>query len=379
MKYSIFKNFLILIQFFLIFVIADTASARTSSSEAKSSSGASVAHLLDVQENSICNGTVLLESCGLSSQETATASIRPLTTTNAGLDAIEASFAIAHDDQQTDSAQSSMLEYAASHEATIAEDSSDHRLNFRFEGTFAHYDGRTLSGSIWTQEAGIDYIWNNRFLIGIVGRYDTGEFDDFSTNGTFYGEGVTAGVRMGTVLGYGMTLDGHVTHTWLEYESEAGTLSAATQARRRDASVNLAGQYAIFDDVTLEPNARYTYTREQQDAYRWSNGLPIAASTTSSGLLSFGSALRYSFNGASGGSLSVYVSAHGDYDFALKKGQSSTPLPTLDDQWSARLGIGVNGVFSNGLSISIEGEVDRLGADAYTRYTGTGRITIPLN
>ncbi|GAB5510432.1 MAG: hypothetical protein Rhims3KO_18330 [Hyphomicrobiales bacterium] len=342
-------------------------------------SESSSAQNLHVQERSTCNGIVLLESCGLSSHEAADTSIRPLTTTNAGLEAIEASFATAHDDQQTDGAQSSRLGYAPSDEATITEDSADHRLKVWFEDTFAYYDGRTLSGSIWTQEAGIDYIWNNRFLIGVMGRYDTGTFDDFSTNGTFDGEGVTAGVRMGTLLGLGMTLDGYLSYTWLEYESEAGTLSAATQARRMDASVNLAGQYAISEDVTLEPNARYTYTREQQDAYRWSNGLPIAASTTSSGVLSVGSGLRYSFNEASGGSLSVYVSAHGDYDFAIEKGQSSTPLPTLDDVWSARLGIGMNGALSNGISVSLEGEIDRLGADAYTRYTGTARISIPLN
>lgn len=380
MKYSSFKNFLIL--FFttiVIFDIIDTASAGMFGGEAKNSDDKSAAYILDVQENSICNGAIPADICGFARHETADTSIRPLTTTNAGLEAIEASFATAHDDQQTDGAQSSRLGYAPSDEATITEDSADHRFKVWFEDTFAHYDGRTLSGSIWTQEAGIDYIWNNRFLIGVMGRYDTGTFDDFSTNGTFYGEGVTAGVGMGTLLGHGMTLDGYLSYTWLEYESEAGTLSAATQARRIDASVNLAGQYAISEDVTLEPNARYTYTREQQDAYRWSNGLPIAASTTSSGLLSVGSGLRYSIDEASGGSLSFYVSAHGDYDFVIEKGQSSTPLPTLDHQWTARLSIGMNGALSNGVSVSLDGEIDRLGADAYTGYTGTARISIPLN
>lgn len=258
-----------------------------------------------------------------------------------------------------------------------------HQISARFETIFTHYDGKTFSGDIWTQEAGLDYIWNDRVLIGLVGRYDAGTFDDFASGGTVDGEGFTGGLRAGALLFPGITIDGYLTHTWLDYRSDVPLgrglfMTAATNASRVDGSVNLAGQFALSQHLALEPNVRFSYTREVQSAYVTSLGQAVAQSTTSSGALGFGSALRFTHESENGQSSSLYASLHGDYDFAIEQGQTSLPLPSLDHVWTMRLGAGLNTTFANGVSLSLDGEVDRLGTDFYMRYTAKGRITVPF-
>ena len=283
------------------------------------------------------------------------------------------------DGPQIGNASPYLAGYAPIEHAVEPDSSRDFRFVGRFRSEYVHYEADSFSGGIWSHEAGIDYIWNEQLLIGVIGRYDTGEADVVATNGTFLGEGVTLGLRGGTLLGYGMTLDGTISYTWLEYESVAGLLSGATQARRTDASINLAGAYALSETLSVEPNLRYSYTREQQDAYTLALGTAVASSTTSAGAIGAGTLLRYTSELSDGAFWSIYASAHADYDFALTKGLSSTPYQSLDDVWSARFGLGGYGSFANGITVYLEGEVDRLGVEDYTRYTGTARLSIPLN
>lgn len=87
-----------------------------------------------------------------------------------------------------------------------------------------------------------------------------------------------------------------------------------------------------------------------------------------------GSRLRYAAND----SWSVFVSAHGEYDQSSES-QASTTLPDFDGLVSARLGLGLDGRFANGWSISLAGDVGGIGSGDFTSYTGTGRLRIPLN
>ncbi|MEM1285144.1 MAG: autotransporter outer membrane beta-barrel domain-containing protein [Pseudomonadota bacterium] len=321
----------------------------------------------DGNDSSPCTATFLSALCGLVSDGYLAAPIRPGDEAEHG---------------QTTDTSAFLNGYAPADDAAGVVPVADFRFEGRLKSEYVHYEADTYSGGIWTHEAGIDYIWNEQLLIGIVGRYDTGEVDittPINTPGTFLGEGVTLGLRAGTLLGFGMTLDGNISHTWLEYESVAGLFSGATQASRLDASINLAGAYDIGDQVSIEPNVRYSYTREAQDAFRFLSGVPVARSVTSAGAIGAGTLLRYTSEQTDGSSWSVYASAHADYDFALMKGTSSTPFQSLDDIWSARLGLGGYGSFANGITVYLEGEADRLGADAYTRYTGTARVSVPLN
>lgn len=287
-------------------------------------------------------------------------------------------FAIADATSEATYASSPVLAYAGDESAVTTREGRDYRLVGRHRSEYVHYDAAGFSGGIWTHETGIDYIWNEQLLIGVIGRYDTGELDLVTPSGTFLGEGVTLGLRAGTLLGYGLTLDGNISHTWLEYEIVAGVLSAATQASRVDASINLAGEYWLSDTISVEPNLRYSYTTEQVDAYTQAFVLK-PSSRTSSGAVGAGSVLRYTSEAADGSSWSVYVSAHCDYDFALTQGQATSPLGAPVDVLSGRFGVGGYAALVNDVTFYLEGEVDRVGADAYTRYTGTARLSIPLN
>jgi outer membrane autotransporter protein len=190
--------------------------------------------------------------------------------------------------------------------------------------------------------------------------------------------GFTTGAYVGVKLSETLVMDAFLTHTWLDYDNRAGTATGETDATRIMVSVNMSGRYGITDSLTLEPNIRLFYAHESQDAYTLSNGTAIAANGIDSGRLSLGPKLRYLLPDQSNGNWSVFVSAHGEYDFSSEV-QTSTALPDFDDLVTARLGAGIDGTLLNGWMIQLAGDVGGLGSGSFVSYTGTGRVRIPLN
>jgi outer membrane autotransporter protein len=252
------------------------------------------------------------------------------------------------------------------------------RWNVWMRGTFTHFDGDAFSGDTWHGIGGVDYRYTSNILIGALAGYEGGDFEFSSTNGAFDGTGFTTGAYVGVKLSETLVMDAFLTHTWLDYDNRAGTATGETDATRIMVSVNMSGRYGITDSLTLEPNIRLFYAHESQDAYTLSNGTAIAANGIDSGRLSLGPKLRYLLPDQSNGNWSVFVSAHGEYDFSSGV-QTSTALPDFDDLVTARLGAGIDGTLLNGWMIQLAGDVGGLGSGSFVSYTGTGRVRIPLN
>jgi hypothetical protein len=252
------------------------------------------------------------------------------------------------------------------------------RWNVWMRGTFTHFDGDAFSGDTWHGIGGVDYRYTSNILIGALAGYEGGDFEFSSTNGAFDGTGFTTGAYVGVKLSETLVMDAFLTHTWLDYDNRAGTATGETDATRIMVSVNMSGRYGITDSLTLEPNIRLFYAHESQDAYTLSNGTAIAANGIDSGRLSLGPKVRYALPDTSNGNWSVFVSAHGEYDFSSEV-QTSTALPDFDDLVTARLGAGIDGTLLNGWMIQLAGDVGGLGSGSFTSYTGTGRVRIPLN
>lgn len=297
---------------------------------------------------------------------------------------------------ETDSALGAIEMVSASPD--IAEDAAAHALGFmpssqpataqglnnapRFNvwarGTFTHYDGDGFSGDTWNGVVGFDYLITDDVLIGLLGGYENGDFTFETNDGAFDGAGLSLGAYVGVRLAESIVLDGFLTHAWLDYDNRSGTATGSTDATRTMISVNVTGQYEIADGFFFEPNARVFYAHERQDVYDLSDGTGVAANVVDSGRVSVGPRLRYTHHDSASGTWSVHASLHGEYDLS-SEAQTDTTLPDFDGLLSARAALGVSTTLLNGWSISLDGDIGGLGSGAFTSYTGSGKIRIPLN
>ncbi len=248
------------------------------------------------------------------------------------------------------------------------------RLNAWARGTFIHYDGDSFSGDTWNGIAGLDYLLTDSVLIGVLGGYESGDFSFDTTDGDFDGAGFTTGVYIGVRVSQNIVADAFLTHSWLDYDTRSGTTTGSTDASRWLVSMNVTGSYALGEGWILEPNARVYYAHERQDAYTLSDGTDVAANSIDSGRLSLGPRLRFLV----AEDWSAFLSAHGEYDLSSED-QTETTLPDFNGLLSARIGLGIDGVFSNGWSLSLAGDVGGIGSGDFLSYTGTGKLRIPLN
>lgn len=260
-----------------------------------------------------------------------------------------------------------------------AQDQNDApRFNVWARGTFTHYDGDGFSGDTWNGVVGFDYLITDDVLIGLLGGYENGDFTFQTNDGAFDGAGLSLGAYVGVRLAQSILLDGFLTHAWLDYDNRSGTATGSTDATRTMISVNVTGQYEIVDGFFFEPNARVFYAHERQDAYDLSDGTGVAANVVDSGRVSVGPRLRYTHHDSASGTWSVHASLHGEYDLS-SEAQTDTTLPDFDGLLSARAALGVSTTLRNGWSISLDGDIGGLGSGAFTSYTGSGKIRIPLN
>ncbi|GAB5510110.1 MAG: hypothetical protein Rhims3KO_15110 [Hyphomicrobiales bacterium] len=247
-------------------------------------------------------------------------------------------------------------------------------VNAWVRGSFTHYDGDAFSGNTWNGVAGIDYLLSDGVLVGLLAGYENGDFDFDTTNGAFEGSGLTAGAYVGIKLTDSIVADAFLTHSWLTYDTRSGTATGTTDATRWLASLNVTGQYAIAERLVLEPNALFFYAHENRDAYTLSDATVVAENSVDSGRLSVGPRLRYSVSD----SWTAVASLQGEYDFSSET-QTNTTLPDFDGLLSARFGLGLDGTFANGWSLSLSGDVGGIGSGDFLSYTGTGKLRIPLN
>ena len=251
-------------------------------------------------------------------------------------------------------------------------------VNAWARGSFTHVDGDAVSGNTWNGIVGIDYLVTDHVLVGLLGGLESGDLDFDVAGGATDGTGYTAGAYVGVQLSEQLTVEAFLTHSWLDYDTVVNTATGSTDASRVMVSANLIGNLPLSESLIFEPNMRLFYAHELQDGYTLSNGELVGRNTIDSGRISIGPKLHYFLNFDDGTNWSMFVSAHGEYDFSSEM-QTVSTLPDFDGLLSARLGLGMNGVFRNGWSISLAGDVGGLGSGNFITYTGTGRLRIPFN
>ncbi|MBN4066226.1 autotransporter outer membrane beta-barrel domain-containing protein [Ahrensia sp. AH-315-G08] len=242
-------------------------------------------------------------------------------------------------------------------------------------GRYAYFDGDTFDGGVGTVNAGIDYGFNENFLLGAVIGYGRADIDVGAT-GTLETRSYTLGTYFGAKLGGTIMADGFVAYTKSDYDVASGGTTGQFDANRLSTGINLYGSI-VMDKFTVQPGISFIYGSEKQDAYIDSTATAVAGQTIKSGRISVGPKIIFNAIETNSGSISPWIAARFEHNFSNTNSAANTGAPDLGNNNSGRLSAGFSSDFGAG-TFSLSGDVGGLGTGDYISYGGTAKIRIPL-
>jgi Autotransporter beta-domain len=233
-----------------------------------------------------------------------------------------------------------------------------------------------VSGTQFNATFGVGRLVAPGILVGILGGYETFDYDANVLGGHLKGDGWTTGGYLGARLAPALRFDAAVAWSGLTYDAKAGTASGSFDASRWLLSSGLTGSYKA-GTVLIEPSARLYALWESQDAWTDSLGTRQGARSFDTARASLGGKISTPWQ-ISSATVTPYAGLYGDYRFS-----SDDALPInaaqfgIRDGWSARITGGLGVRYGNGVTLSLDGEVGGLGTND-TTWTIGGRGALPF-
>ena len=176
-----------------------------------------------------------------------------------------------------------------------------------------------------------------------------------------------------------LLFDGRV--SWGRSNNEitpSGTYTDEFASKRWLISAALIGDLKIDDQLTVLPEARLSWYREESEAYVDGLDVNIASSTVETGSLEFGPTLQGNFDFEEAGQFSPFVGMKGIWTFAneVSSDDAAENPPQAEEGVRARVEMGVDmqNNLAEGLLISLSGFIDGIGDDSYEVYGGSVRV-----
>ncbi|AXS40663.1 autotransporter outer membrane beta-barrel domain-containing protein [Breoghania sp. L-A4] len=231
-------------------------------------------------------------------------------------------------------------------------------------------DGHQINATL-----GIGYKLTPDLVLGAFAGYETFDYTFNTLVGNLDGSGVTIGIYAGWRLMPALRLDGLVGWSGISYDATAGAARGSFDASRWIASAGLSGAHR-YSGFTLAPSAKVFVLWENQDGYTDSLGGVHAARDVYTGRASLGGRISKAFQVSEGTILNPYLEAYGDAHFS-----DGDAVNTVDtgyvDGLSGRTGAGIALTTTNGVSVSLGGEVAGLGQNVQV-WSASGRLAIPF-
>ena len=224
-----------------------------------------------------------------------------------------------------------------------------------------------LHGNQVNALVGLTYRITPDLLVGAVGGWETFNYTSEALSGRMKGDGWTIGSYLGWRIGPQLRFDAASTYSLLSYDGSAGTARGSFQGNRLLLSAGLTGslKLAAFE---LEPSARIFGLWEQQNSYTDSLGTRQDRHTFFTGRASAGMRLVYPWEYNAKITFAPYVGLYADTYFNSDDTASntaalqSTSVPILDGL-SARVTAGITTRYTNGSSLSLDGEYGGIGGN----------------
>jgi len=232
------------------------------------------------------------------------------------------------------------------------------------------FNGRQLNVT-----AGLGYKMRPDWLVGVVGGYETFNYDVASLTGTLKGHGGTVGAYTGWKVMPSLRWDAALAWSRVSYDASVTGADGSFTGSRWIASTGLTGSYR-WHAFIVEPSAKVFALWEKQGEWTDSTGTVQASRDFSAGRVSTGGKLIYPWLN---GSLSVapYVGFYGDWRFGSNNVSSGAAVVGIENGWSGRVTGGVSIAQTGGGTLTLGGEYGGLGAD-YKMWSGHARMLWPF-
>ena len=257
------------------------------------------------------------------------------------------------------------------------------KWDFWVQGRIARFEGDNEdSGNFGVIYGGVDYLLNPDTLIGIIGQYD---WLDQKTSGLAGAPGSSIEGSGWMVGPYGIfRLDENyyfdVRAMWGRSEntiSPFNTYEDDFDTERWTIYAALVGEFEV-NDWRVRPSIKFQYIEENQENYIDSLGVTIPEQTVAQGDVRIGPRFSYDYLMDDGVIASPWFHIEGVYSFTEEGRFTNGTFADEVDGLSATVKLGFDLTDSNGVSLSVLGQMDGLGTDA-TSYGGRLQLNIPLN
>lgn len=242
------------------------------------------------------------------------------------------------------------------------------------DATISKFDGNVLTGMV-----GVDYKFNDRFMVGISGGYESTDLDTTFNKGNLDATGYMVAPYLSFRFNKNFSVDATGGYAWLSYDMDRKDAAnnqkwtGSTDATRSFGAIQLNADHAI-KKWNLSANIGALYSSEEKDQFIERSGSErrtIASQTTDLGQGFLGGRVGYDF-----GVVMPYVLARAEWDFSKDEITVATSqVRPDDDDFGLRLGAGLNIYAGSFVTGTIQGETVLL-RDDYTEHKALAKIRV---
>jgi hypothetical protein len=249
-------------------------------------------------------------------------------------------------------------------QSTLSANSSDdpmvHRFDVWAEGRFARFDAPGGDGTFGILHLGADYLVTPDILVGVGVQFDWLR-EHSPIGGEIEGQGFMAGPYMTARLSKQLYVD--LRAAWGTADNDVSPFGTYTDAVKSDRMLVTGALVGEFQSgaMTIRPEARLTWYREETDDYVDSLGVAIPAFTVETGVFEFGPELSWLVKMDDGASFRPSLKFQGIWTFIQEN--TATELSTdavrlAETGVRGRIELGLDyrrGTFSIGASTFYDG------------------------
>ncbi len=235
--------------------------------------------------------------------------------------------------------------------------------------------GAEYNGTIFTGVGGVDYLFNDRLLLGVSSGYEGINLDTSFNSGKLTSDGVALALYGGYVISPVFSLDGVVGHTWVNYKESRPGASGSYDGDRWFGAFNVNAKTAI-DRWRFNASMGFFSVKEIQGGYTESNANVVAQSTAYLNQLRTKGSIGYQIP-VSWGTLTPYASTRLDFDLS----KSAAPVINALGQtanngdFGALLGLGATAAIGERTTVEIEGSTTQFRSD-FQAYSLRGTVRL---
>lgn len=229
-------------------------------------------------------------------------------------------------------------------------------------------------GHMLTTYAGLDRRVLGRGVIGLIGGFETADFDTALLGGRLETEGFGVGAYGGYAVTDVIVVDAMALYTWVDNDFADRLRSASYDSERLQLAANVTA-YLREERLSFRPKLGVAWSLDEQEAYRDTLRIPSPETEVETFSVSAGAQVGYTFFLDGGRTIEPWLGAA-----AVFEDSSSDPSPAAGsdelEQFDVRLSAGLNAQLAERLSFTLNADVSGLARPDHDAVTVGAQLSL---